>query len=253
MANLTELSQEKHKHLGVLPEKSVEHASKQHLINIRVTEVPRAVSSFPVFYTRKTNSRDWAISALANIKPGESLFVKDGVWDALYQPSVIRTYPLYLMQTNDERKYTIGIIEESDAFSKSAGEALFDEAGRPSLMLNEMQKLLENSIKEDIQTFQFTQKLDTLGLLKPVDILVHFQDGSAQTLTGMSTINEDRLLSLNGEQLEELNQLGYLTPIQASLISIYQIHELVRRNNAQDGNDKIDNIRLEIARERPLV
>ncbi len=251
MNTLTELSNTRHKDLKVIPESALDFAAKLHLINLRVTEVPRAVASLPVFFTRQTDSRDWAISAITSFTPNENLFVKDGKWDALYQPTSIRTFPLHLMNSDKgEQQYTIGILEESEAFSKEQGEPLFDESGRPTLMLNEVQKLLEGTIKEDIQTYQFAQKLDSLGLLKSIDVTVQFADKGAQRVTGLSAINEDKLLSLSGDELQELNRLGYMTPIHAMLISIYQINDIVRRNNAIEGNEKINGIKLELAKDR---
>lgn len=251
MNTLTELNSTKHKNLKVIPESALEFAAHLHMVNLRVTELPRAVASLPVFFTRQTDSRDWAISAITSFEPNQNLFVKDGKWDALYQPTSIRTFPLHLMNSNQgEQQYSIGILEHSEAFSTEQGEPLFDQAGRPTLMLNEMQKLLESTIKEDIQSYQFAQKLDSLGLLKSIDISVQFADKSVQRVTGLSAINEDKLLSLSGEELQELNKLGYMTPIHAMLISIYQINDIVRRNNAIEGNIKIDGIKLEMAKDR---
>jgi hypothetical protein len=250
MSKLTEINSIKHQDLKMLPSKAMEAAERQHLINLRVSEVPRAATSLPVFFTRKNDSREWAISGLSNIQPGKSLYVVKGVWDALYQPISLRTYPLYLMPADNDKKFTFGIDEDSDAFSKNEGEPLFDKAGRPSLLLNDMQKLLESSIKEDIQTYHFTQRLDNMGLIKSIDLLVQFNNAEVQTLKGLSTVDEEALMSLSGAQLEELNKLGYMTPIHAMLMSIYQVHDVVRRNNADQQNQRVDSIRLEIARDR---
>jgi len=251
MNTLTELSSAKHKNLRVIPESALEFAAHLHMVNLRVTEVPRAVASFPVFFTRQADSRNWTISAIASFTPNQNLFVKEGKWDALYQPTSIRTFPLHLMNTNTaEQQYSIGILEQSGAFSTEEGEPLFDESGRPTLMLNEMQRLLEDTIKEDIQSYQFAQKLESLELLKSIDISVQFADKGVQRITGLSAIDEDRLQSLSGEELQELNKLGYMTPIHAMLISIYQINDIVRRNNAIAGCERIEGIKLEMAKDR---
>lgn len=254
MSKLVELTNTKHQDLKVKNSAAMNNASQLHMLNLRVTEVPKSIASFPVFVSKNNHDGNWALSAITSIVPGKNLFVSDGQWQALYQPTSVRTYPLYLMKSaKDEKSYTIGIVEQSEAFSQSEGEALFDESGRASLYLAELTKLIEGSVKEDIQTYQFLNKLDEMNLLKSIDLVVHYQGNEAQVLKGLHTINEDRLQTLSGEQLDTLNKMGYLAAIHGMLMSIFQLNNIVLKNNNVEGLDKVEQIRLETARDRSGV
>lgn len=251
MNTLVELNPKQHQALRVKANCDIEYASQLHMLNLRVAEVPRAIASFPVFFNKNPNSGDWMISAIASFVPGQNLFVKDSMWDAVYQPLSLRTFPFYLVQAEvAEQQYTVGIVQGSEAFSESEGERLFDENGAASLYLLDKQKLVESSLQEDVQTYHFCKKLNELGLIKAVDVVVQFSTSGPQTLKGLHTINEDALQGLSPEQLAELNRIGYLTPIHSMLASIFQLNALVQRNNKLSELESIDQVKLEVSRDR---
>jgi hypothetical protein len=49
--------------------------------------------------------------------------------------------------------------------------------------------LLDNSIKEYIQTYQFIQPLEAIGLIMSIHVLVQYKNPDLQTLKGL-TIDE---------------------------------------------------------------
>jgi hypothetical protein len=116
-----------------------------------------------------------------------------------------------------------------------------------------MQKLLEADIKNDIQTMKFSQKLQELNLLKSISLSIQYQDDSVQNLNGLHSLNEDTLHALSTKQIDELNKLGYLIPIHAMLISIYQLNSLVKRNNGLQNFKPIKQLKIEVARDRTVA
>ncbi len=250
MAELTELNSTAHRHLKVAPGGTVAFAEGQHLLNLRVVETGSAVCCFPVFVTRASNTGDWALSAVCSLQPGSNLFVIDGHWTALYRPTVMQTFPFYLMQTKENSSgYTVGIDETSPAFSTVDGEVLFEENGKASLYLSNITALLEADIRNDLQTQAFLKRLDELGLFKAVDMQVQLEDDSTQTIKGLHTINEDRLQALADEECLELNKRGYLAPVHALLVSIFQLNGLIRRYNQLAAGPAVRQIKLESARD----
>ena len=249
MKELVELTSNKHGKLKVVDDCAVKFVSRQHLMNLRVSEVAKAVSSFPVFFSKSPHTGRWGLSAVTSFEQGVNLFVENNRWTAGYQPTSMQTYPLFLMRSAaDENSYTVGIDEQSEAFSEHRGAALFDGAGKASLYLSRVTALLQADIKNDIQTYQFLQKLEELGLFKAIDIQVHYEGGSVQTLKGLHTLNEDELQSLQGETLAELNKTAYLIPIHATLISIYQLNSLINRHNAGGRATTVKQVKLEVAK-----
>lgn len=254
MTKLTEVDSAKHANWKVKPNCALEIVKQQHIISLKVIEVGKAVSNFPVFFTKVTNSRDWAISAILSLETNKNMFVKNDMWDAIYQPTILQTYPFYLMPSpKDEKSYTVGIDEENEAFSETEGEALFEEEGKASLYLSQVTAMLEDDLKADIHTYRFCKKLDELGLIKTVDVKVQYLDGTGNALKGLHTIDEEKLQALPLSEVEELRNKGYLAPIYAMLLSIFQLNALIRRNNLRDGQRKMKQVSIELSKDETAV
>ena len=246
MPKFTKLSNIDHKSLKVSENCAIKLASTQHIISIKITEVARAVSNFPVFMSKAPGTDGWEISAVAGLEIASNLFVKDQQWDASYLPTTMQTYPFYLTQSEEEGSgFTVVINETSEDFSDQDGAALFDESGQASIFLNRLIGLLEADIKNELHTLKFVEKLAEIGLIKAVDILVHYESGSISAVSGLHTIDEDKLKSISDEEFAELRQRGYLAPIYAMLISIYQLNSLLQRHNAVDGSKRIVQVNVE--------
>lgn len=205
-----------------------------------------AVSNFPVFLTKDIQSGLWNLSAISSFDAGKNLFVDNSQWCSIFTPSSMKTFPFYLMKSpQDEKSYTMGIDEKSNAFSTSQGQAIFEKSGKASLLLSRVKASLEADIHNDIQTYQFGEKLASLQLIKSINIVVHYADGNVQTLKGLNTIDEARLQQLSNDDLASLHQFGYLLPIHAMLTSIYQLNNLIQLHNKVSGNQTISQVKLE--------
>jgi len=251
MSTLVELSNTVHKDLKLRESCLAEFAASQQLMRLRVPEVGKAATNFPLFFSRNQQDGSWVLSALGSFEPMQNVFVEQGRWNAIYQPVSLQTYPFYLMQSPKlENSYTIGILETSEAFSKDSGEAIFDSAGRASMHLSKAKNLLEASIKQDIDTYRFMKETESLGLIKPIDLQLVFEDENTQNIAGLCTIDEDKLQSLTAEKMSALNDSGYLIAIHAMLLSIYQLNLLLRKHNERNTHNKITQLKIEVAKDR---
>ena len=79
--------------------------------------------------------------------------------------------------------------------------------------------------------------LELLNALVELDLIESFvldaqyHDGSEHRLSGFYTINEDSLKKLNGEQLELLNERGYLEAIYMAIASMTNLPLLLEKKN----------------------
>lgn len=253
MTELTKIDDITHRNLKVDTGCSINLAKTSHVLNLNVTEIGKAISSFPVFLTKNTHTGSWALSALTSFKQGHSLFVENGQWTATYQPTNVQTYPFYLVQSEgDPEKFSVGFDASNPAFSESAGEPLFGEDGKPSELLQKISAILEADIQHGTQTYQFARRLEELGVIKAINIIVTYSDGTTQTLQGLHTLDEDKLKLIDAEPLVELNKNGYLTVMHAMLTSIYQLNSLIKRQSTRDDVDDISQIKLEVARDASI-
>ncbi|MBU3002299.1 SapC family protein [Paraglaciecola arctica] len=254
MPLLTELSSQNHHNLKIIPSGIIEHAAKQHLLQLRASEIANAACSFPVFLSRNNVNGAWAFSAMCGIELQHNLFVIDGHWQSVFQPLSAQTYPFYLMQLeNQEKQYGVGFDAQSAALSEQQGEALFNADKQASPHLSKVTQALDSEINSLSQTHQLTQTLEQLSLIKALDLHIVYGDGQTNRITGLHTIDEDRLRSLPGDTLVNLNDAGYLTPIHAMLMSIYQLNSLINRHNALPGKASISTIKMEVSKSNTLA
>jgi hypothetical protein len=247
---LVELSNKAHKDFKIKNNAVIDHIAKQHLMNLRATELGQAATCYPVFATKNTHNGFWTFSAMTSFTPNENLFVKNDKFDVIYRPTSIQTFPFYLMQAPSEgNTYTIGILEDQGDFSKTTGEPLFDEKSSPTEGTKRRAQLLDADVQKDIQTAQFSKALDDLGLFKPLDMNVQLADGNSKKIRGLHTIDEDRFQILSIEELDSLRQQGYLMPIHAMLISLLQVNKLITLNNQDVERAPIVEVKMEVAKD----
>lgn len=243
------LDSKTHRGYRVAEGAALRFAATQNVMQIQASEIGQAVGSFPVFLTRGSTSGIRALSAVLGFEQGSNLFVKDQQWTAAYLPFGMQTYPLLLMKSpTDETDFAVGVVAHEGVLSQEKGEALFDDDGTESAYLSNMTKVLRSSLENEAQSRVFTQRLDELQLVKAINVKVHYDDGSVQTITGLNTIDEDKLRSLPADTLAALNNNGYLFLIHAMLVSIFQLNALIRKHNQDPGRRPVKEAKLELTR-----
>ncbi len=245
MTDLVELSYESHGDLRVSEADRVAFASDRHIMALRASEVGRAAGAFPIFFSRSTQSGDAVLSVLTSVRSGTNVFVQGDTWIGTYEPAAMQTHPLYLMPSDmDEHAYMVG-IDESFASDQENGESLFEDDGQPSAYLSRVSDILEQNIENDLQTHLFAETVEEYGLLKPINLVVFYDEDVTETVTGLSTIDEDQLQSMEGDVLEELNSNGYLMVLHAMLVSVFQLNLIIQRHNQLPNRPPINQIKLE--------
>ncbi|TWX72452.1 SapC family protein [Colwellia sp. C1TZA3] len=245
MTELVELSNSEHGTLKVTDNAAVVFVKQQHILTIRVKEITQAISSFPVFLVKNPHTGLWNIAALSSFEMGQNLFVRDDKWHAIFTPTSMQTFPFFLMNLAGENQgYTMGIAPNDLAFSTIEGQSIFESTGKPSLLLSRVKTLLEADIKNDIQSYQFAEKLEAMQLIKRINLVVQYADGTVKTLKGMNSIDEAKLQQLTNDELAGLNKLGYLMPIHAMLMSIIQLNNLIQKHNNVESNKTISQVKL---------
>jgi len=230
----------KHDSAGV-----VSFFADQQSLELRLTELVQAANYYPLFLLRDAQSRAWQPTALLGLAEDSNLFVEKGQWTGVYRPQLLDLYPFFLLPKEDKSGYCLGLDEQSPALSISQGHALYDASGQPSAYLKGLERRLQVDFKDGALSYGFTETLEQLKLLRAVDLAVEFQNGGQQLLSGLHTINEETLNTMGAESLVQLQQKGYLTPLYAMLISIYQINAMIRRHNQRHSDKPVKRINLE--------
>lgn len=265
MVSVAELSFAQHGQLAISKDAALCYARRQHLLNLRVSEVSKTIGDLPVFFSRNSQSGQWLLSALCSFSPGQNLLVQHEQWQAGYQPVCMQSYPLLLVDNNQqpaaETRLALFNDEQAIVSATSDGQLLYEPDGQPTLFLSQQKALLEADLRHEYQTYQFIKVLTGLGLIKELDLQLLQPDGGMQTIKGLATVDEDKLQLLSGEQLKQLQQQGYLLVMHAMLLSISQLNRLIQLHNVrhnvsadlpeserQAGRGLLKSVRLELSR-----
>ena len=246
MAKVVALSSSKHSDFKVTPNCVVDAVKDQHIVNIRVSEISKASACMPVFLNKFEGTDDWSISTITSLELNKNLFVVDDKWSVNYVPNVMKVFPFFLANSGSQKEdeFTVGIDEESTSFNKKDGVAIFDEDGKSTPAMEAVIELLQGDIAGRIQSKKFTDALEEFDLIDPLTMRVRYEDGQIHTLTGLNSINERKLAAMDDKTFCKLRATGFLVPIYALILSVFQLNELMKRHNKQEGVKKVVQVNM---------
>lgn len=214
-------------------------ASRFHVAYLTAHEFARAAGIYPIVFLEDKENDEFRPVALMGLDAGENLFIgADGQWDAAYIPAIIRRYPFALSKATEADRYVVCIDEASDLLSDKEGAPMFDEAGNPTQVIDNVKRYLGELQQMDQMTKEFSHYMVQNNLLTPLNMRVNASD-QVRNITGCYVINEERLNNFTDAKFLEIRQKGYLPAVYAHLISLSQIERLValkkRRAGASEG------------------
>jgi hypothetical protein len=234
MSNPQILSPINHSDLKVITDFGGHVGDNIQFVSTFALEFRNIQSSYPIFFTKNSETGEFYPIALFGFEANENLFLNDSGWDASYIPMMIKRQPFtigYQGETDNKTKPVVTVDLESPRISETLGEALFDDKDQPSLFLKKIISQLEALHKGYEHNKGFIETLIKLDLLEPFSLEITLNDGSFNQLNGFYTINEDKLLDIDGATLADLNESEYLQPIYMSIASYSRIKPLIDKKN----------------------
>lgn len=210
-------------------------ASQANSIYIAAVEFGRAAREYPIVFGRNQDGSIFPV-ALLGLRQNQNLYVdREGKWNANYIPAYVRRYPFILAAmsaTEGSTNYTVCVDESYDGFSRDGGqgEALFDDSGKESPLLQQSIDFLKEYQGHVQLTNQFCQNLMELELLEDVRADIRFPDGSKHALGGFLCVNKKRLKQLEGEKLAELCKSDQLELIYVHLLSLQNLESFLKQS-----------------------
>lgn len=221
------VNNERHARKKVKPSSDFRFASGFHIAYVTTHEFARAASIYPVVFLEDKQNDSYRPVVLLGLDAGENLFVDaQGQWAGSYIPAIIRRYPFALVKASDADQYIVCVDEASDLLNDTEGAALFDEAGQPTQVIENVKRYLGELQQMDQITGEFVTFLVQNNLLTPLNMRVNAAD-QVRNITGCYAINEERLNNFSDAKFLEVRQKGYLPAMYAHLISLSQIERLV--------------------------
>jgi len=223
------VNREQHRHLRVkASEKKLNFARETNSVLLAVTELPLAALDFPCVFV--ASGEQHTLVSVVGLRDKENLLVDaQGGWDPhCYVPAFIRGYPFVLAEQPGSTQLTVCVDEAFDGLNDTDGEALFDDAGKDTAYLQQLQKFLLDFHNDMQRTTAFAKRLLELELL--VDRNIDFKLGEQHiTLNGFKVVDEEKLHKLPPDAIQELFGSGALGWIHAHLMSLNNVNKLGAR------------------------
>ncbi|MFC3031428.1 SapC family protein [Pseudoalteromonas fenneropenaei] len=222
-----------HKDLKIITDKSAALGDDCHYAFTFVSEFRQVQAHYPIFLQKDSQTGQFLPTALLGLKPQQNLFLQQNCWQASYIPLAIERLPFSIGVQGEQRVIHIDLA--SPKISTTQGEALFGEFGAYTPYLERIGQSLELLHQGVAENAQFISSLLEYHLLESLSLDIELNSGETMQLSGLYTINENKLAELSADTLKTLQQQGMLDAIYMMLASQSQLANLVQKANALQG------------------
>ncbi|SMH53755.1 SapC protein [Maritimibacter sp. HL-12] len=215
----------RHKALRISrPDSPLEFARTANVIPALVDEFELALAELPIAFL--PGAEQPSAVFVTGAAPGTNAFIsEDGLWKGAYVPAYLRRYPFIIGDVN-EGESILCIDESYEGLGEEAGERLFSDTGSQEEPLAQALTLAQSYRDAAAKTETFCAMLHDYDLLQPATLDTTAPDGSKSVVYGLLIINEDALAALSGDQLQALNEAGFLKAIYTQIASLRSVEKL---------------------------
>ena len=203
--------------------------SQLNTVFVAATEFGDACRDMPLVFVDagvdEKGKRLVAPIAVMGVSQGDNLFVEKNAWRGRYLPAVLRFYPFCTARIDDDR-FAICVDSAWPYVNTSEGEPFFTEDGKPTPLIEQMQKQLELLEVETQRTRLIGQRLLELELLRDMRFDAEFGDGRKHSVDGFLTIDQERLAALPDDVIVDLHKNGLLALIHQHWVSMGNMRHL---------------------------
>ena len=217
-------------------------AAEYATATLALGELSQAMRSLPLGFVKYDGY--FTLVSILGLQQGENLFVnKKGYWITAYKPAVLRSYPFSLI-SGDKDQMLLAFDEDSLSKSNTTPDnSFYGETGEITDELSKIMSFLTEVHNSYSKTVQLCEMINNFGLLDKWDISIKRGENEVN-IEGIYKVNEDKLHSLNGDQLKDLQRVSALGLIYGHIFSGSNINLLERLANLKDkaSTSKKDNI-----------
>ncbi|WP_169829155.1 SapC family protein [Tsuneonella mangrovi] len=200
-----------------------------NLLPVLASELQHLAVEFPVCLIKSPESGQFGLFALLGFRAGENLMLdQDENWKCHYIPLDIRRRPFLVVPGQEAGTGTMAIDVEHPMVSRDEGEALFDEGGNATFLMDDFQSVLSTVMSGIGPTRAFVEALDEHNLLAPARIDVA-GEGESFALDGFYTVNARSIEALDANTLSSLNRNGSLFAAHLIVASMANVDKLLAK------------------------
>lgn len=232
-----------HANIKIKPNPDWSNIKNEHLIALTIGEIGPASNDFPVVLLKKPETGDYRLAVVLGFEAKENLYFDGTQWHCGYMPLAVRRHPFVIGRNDNapiDARLTTCLEMDSPLVNETEGQPLFLADGSESEFLQYHQRMLAELYDGEINTQRFLKKLAELDLIYPFELELEATDRTVSRVTGLYTINEQKLQALPWETIAELHKSSYLPPIYFLLNSLGQFRTMVRLKNARTSVPIVD-------------
>jgi hypothetical protein len=226
----TPLDPNRHGQLRVGAFPDFAHASRQQQAILGWSEIALAAADYPLALMKHSDTGQFNIAAMYGFKPAQNLYVAGSRWHATYIPQNSLRYPFF---ANDAGALGLAIDERSELIGVPEGQRIFDDAGQPTSYTVQIAAAL-HELRRDFEDMQeLVGELVRLQLIRPLQLILHREDGTASEIEGLYSISDRAQAALADSAVVALHRKGYLQAISILMASLVQMNRLQQLHNTQ--------------------
>jgi hypothetical protein len=221
-----------HRNLRIHTQRSAALGDARQFVLALPAEFRQLQSHFPIVFQHVEGDVGFQPVVLFGLEEGQNVFATESGWDAPVVPMALQREPFLIGRAADDSLQLHIDLDSPRIVRPEEGEvgtALFMPHGGFSEYLDHVVQLMESLHGHAQQLPAFIAALKQHQLLEPVVLDIQKLTGELGRLTGLFTINEERLAALPGEALQTLAREGYLLPIYMQIASLAQLPMLAER------------------------
>ena len=210
-----------------------------------VTEFSDVQKEYPILCRKSPETGEYQAIVFFGFQKDENLFLvetdaasqKNVGWCADYVPAVMARGPFSIgiqremVNGSEVHNPVVHIDMNHPKAVCENGQLLFLHNGGNSQYLNNISKVLDTINDGIFLTKLMFDTFNKYQLLEDVTLDIEFQNRDKLKINGFQTINTDKLSSLNGEALEELNKSGFLQAAYFIVASMSNVRKLIDLKN----------------------
>lgn len=244
MANFVPVRKEQHQNLKLAKTRDLSHIAGQHIVPITAAEYAQSSASFPVVLVKNPESERFRSVAMLGLEAGENLFFQDEKWSALSLPQSVAMVPFSLgLDPDKENTLTACVDVDSQFVGEDKDLPLFEEDGKESEVLENVQQSLGRLYDNERMTENFIKELQENDLLQELELNINLSTGEKKKLVGIFTVNEEKVKELADDKVLDFHKRGLFVPIYSMLGSLSQINRLVQLRN-QVSDTKVSGVQI---------
>jgi hypothetical protein len=205
-----------HRDLRVITRYGAEFGDSIGMVPVFPTEYADVLREYPIFFRKDDSTGEYQAVALLGFSKDENLFLDGDRWNASYVPGYLARGPFLIgfqeQQVGGElrKEPVIHVDLDHPRISRAEGVAVFMPEGGNSPYLDHVAGILRG-IRDGIEISKaMFAVLGALDLIEPVKLDVKLNEELGINVLGLHTINRERLATLEGMSLENLNRSGFL-------------------------------------------